>query len=55
VAHNSARVAAGLEAVEEEILLVAVVGVEGRSSDVGPVEDVLDGDAVVVLEGFGGR
>jgi hypothetical protein len=32
-----------LEAGAEEVVLVAVVGVEGGAADVGPVEDVLDG------------
>src|SRR5829696_1549518 len=38
-----------LEPGVEQVLLVAVVRVEGRSPDVGLVEDVLHGDAVVAL------
>ena len=38
-----------LEPAEEQVLLVAVVRVEGRPSDVGPVQEVLDGDAFVAL------
>lgn len=31
-----------VEPAAQEIVLVAVVGVEGRASDIGPLEDVLD-------------
>jgi hypothetical protein len=38
-----------LERAPEQVVLVAVVGVEGRPSDVGPVQEVLDRDAVIAL------
>jgi hypothetical protein len=38
-----------LEPAQEQVVLVAVVRVEGRPSDVGPVDDVLDRDAAVPL------
>src|SRR5215831_2474950 len=36
-----------LEPGQEQIVLVAVVRIKGRPSDVGPVDDVLDRDAVI--------
>ncbi|MNT76786.1 hypothetical protein D3C72_2158330 [compost metagenome] len=39
----------------KQVLLVEEVGIEGRAPDIGPVDEILDGDGVVVLLGEEGH